>query len=1312
MPGDREAFADALRQADHHRWESQWQEAARHYDRALAEFPLEVAARSGFAFCLMQMQQWQSALVEYQRVLTQDATSVLALSKVAELERLLDRPEAAWQTYLRLGDVYAADQQGARAEAAWQKAADLRPDVPEAYERLARHFEGKRDHVGAVQAHLAAALSYAGRGESAQARRHVEEVVRLEPHQPQALALLERVAAAAQRQEGSPAPRPMLLEETSPPYLSTNGSSSDFLADTGRTGNSMAKKGTPPAQGGSRGGGNPGRGTPADQGGRKRMTAQQVASALRQAQTAQTEGHMEEAIDLCEQIISSGFDRPDARYFLGWLYQEQERWEEAIGQFQELLNDADYALSCFYALGQCYRAMGDLNMAAQHFDEAVDRVNLDALTLEESDQLIQLCHEAAEAHRALGELEQTETVYSALLGFLRSRGWQDQAAEVEQMMAEGAALAGGQQPQPEEPPTVTFGPRGGAGGARPSNAPGNGAPRFLQEEEPPTITYGGQAGRGMPGEAQSGRPAASANDDWLSAPAPQAGPPPLPAAPIPPPPAPPVFGAMPPNARPMPPQVPAAPAAPMSAQPPMFGAAPAAPTQVSGAMEALSALARPQSSGPLSSGNSGALAQLAASVPYPAVPTGAGVAGTPADPLRALLGEASAGSGALSGGLPGPAPTGIPPLQEPIRSRVMASVKDIEKYVAHGLLTAATEECLRVIELAPHYLDVHLILGEIYVKQGKTEQAITKYAILIDTYLVNGRVDDAIATYRRILHLEPNNLTYRVRLLNLLAAHGRNDELLRERMKAAESYLKLGYLDKAIQEYEQALQENPSQVPMRMNYALALMKAGRATQAVAEYQRVLQLDPRNVVALARLQMALATGVGANATPGMVAAGGGASNRAASLEMLGRVLKALRGDGQRYYELVAREYMQALEASPSNVDLRYSLGQIQQQSGHFAEALACYEQARAGSGMEPLCRYADARCHLDQSGREHALKAAQELEEAAEVVRRTPVDPAVWAAFPRSGQEEHLAPEIEISQLLAKAWEQAGFADRAQIVRQQIRQTLPGQGAVHRINPPTPPASAQAGAQAGSMSAPSASAGSGQAGTFQGGTLQGGTAQAGTMQELLQQVQAYRANRQTDKAIELLKKIMAQFPNDPVPPGMLGDLYITWGMLDEGLSALRTQVELYLRSGNTAEAAKVLQAIASIYWDMGNQEEALSALRQVVQMIPEDMLARTEIVRYCLQANRRDEATFHQSVIARTYFASDQTKEAVAALQQWIAIDKTNDEAYDLLGKTYYKVGEFEQAQRVYRNLAKLDPDNPIAFERMQQLQQEQRMRHP
>jgi len=115
---------------------------------------------------------------------------------------------------------------------------------------------------------------------------------------------------------------------------------------------------------------------------------------------------------------------------------------------------------------------------------------------------------------------------------------------------------------------------------------------------------------------------------------------------------------------------------------------------------------------------------------------------------------------------------------------------------------------LRVIDMAPQYLDIHQVLCEIYVRQSKIEQAITKYAILIDTYIVNGRVDDAISTYRRILQLEPNNLTYRVRLISLLASQGNKEDLLRERTLAAESYLRLGYMDRALSELEQALQRS------------------------------------------------------------------------------------------------------------------------------------------------------------------------------------------------------------------------------------------------------------------------------------------------------------------------------------------------------------------------------------------------------------------------------------------------------------------------------------------------------------------------
>src|SRR6266700_1203249 len=456
MPGNRQVFSTAMNAADRSRWDSQWTEAANEYQRALAEFPDDAAARGGLGFCFMQTKQWQKALAEYETILERDSSNVIALSKTAELYVILNRRDDAYKAYMHLAELYSQAGQGARAEAAWQKAVQLSSTHPEPHERLAAYYLGKKDIALMVQERLAAAQGFLQRNDSVAATPQCEEVLRVDATNTQAQRVLSQIRG--QMQLSGPLPQGAGVAYSSPAAKETDRSatgdlSSGSLANKGNaaagmvslsntSGGNTGIMGNMGSAGNFGGAGNPGSALAATgmTGGgtgpapRKRITASQITGVLRQAQTFQTQGRFTDAIDLCEQILESGFDRPDARYFLGWLYQEQRRWDEAIRQFHTLLNDPDYALSCYYALGQCYRAKGDMRTATQHFDEAVDRVNLDALTIEESDQLVQLCQEAAEAHRMLGEQEQALTVYNALLGFLQSRGWNDKVAQVEFML--------------------------------------------------------------------------------------------------------------------------------------------------------------------------------------------------------------------------------------------------------------------------------------------------------------------------------------------------------------------------------------------------------------------------------------------------------------------------------------------------------------------------------------------------------------------------------------------------------------------------------------------------------------------------------------------------------------------------------------------------------------------------------------------------------------------------------------------------------------------------------------------------------------
>jgi len=1300
MPGNKDVFSAAMNAADHHLWNSHWTEALQAYQQALVEFPEDVAARSGLGFCYMQTKQWPHALEEYAHVLKSEPNNIIALSKTAELYGILNRREDAYHAYLQLADLYSQAGQGTRAEAGWQKAVQLSPGNPEPHKRLATYYFEKKDIAQMIQHRLAAARDYLLRNQLALAREQCEEVLRADGTNVQVQQILMQINAESELKDNEMSNPLALIAEAPSVYpgnnagdfmdrtsanqidsdsfgdrpaketfvsKNTNGGNTGIMNNMGSAGNYGGVGNSGPASTMS---GNGGGMNSAPQ---QRITANQVTEALQQAQVYQDQGRFNDAIDLCEQILASGFDRSDARYFLGWLYQEQQRWDEAIEQFQALLNDPDYALSCYYSLGQCYRARGDLRAATVHFDEAVDRVNLDALTVEESDQLVQLCQEAAEAHRLLGEQEQAFTVYNALLGFLRSRGWNDKVAQVEFMLQQAQ-----NSPAPDAS-LLTSGPQAGS-------------PQMSAAEVPeaPTVAIN---------TANPQAPASSTGDlpDWLTGilndedktqKANQPATPPAQAAPIIEQPAP-----IQPQASVVPPAAPSAPSGPVTppsapswltdnatpnvtrilppeapnppvAQPPAASVpapqapaaapqiAPVSPTPAPAPQAPIDIFMQsPLSASPLPPIDQSALSILGTSFPpsQPVQPK----APAAEDLLNQMAGTKATGLNDVADAVLASTAS----LPENVRLQVVRSMQDIQKYINHGLLTPAKEECLRVINTAPQYLDVHQVLCEIYVREGSIDQAIPKYAVLVDTYIANGRIDDAIATYRRILQLDSNNITYRMRLINLLSAQGNTEDLLRERTLAAESYLRLGYVDRAMTELEQALQENPTNVPTRLNYALALQKLGRTQEAVAEYQRVLQVDPRNVTALVRWHIAMVMNQG---TP-----------RAKSLEVLSRIRWQLRGQGQKYAEFVIREYLQALDLYPNNADVHYALGQIYQQCGQYDLALDSYLLGTRDNAVEVLARVSTAQTLFAQGRPEPAM---QHLEQALQQVRQssTAMDPATWAARPREEGEEHQAPEMEISLQLAQAYKRTGRQEQMQAILRQVKQLKTGQNEV---------VSTLADISTNNNDPES------------------------TMREYLDLVKHYRQNRQTDNALNTLNEMVRFAPEDPRAHEELADIYIHRGLLDEGIAELRILADIYLRNGNLEQAATKIQRIGNIYAEMGNNDEALSSLFRAAELDSESTDLLREVVSLCLQLGRNQDAARYQIQIARHYVNTEQIKDAVAALQQLITIDRNNYEAYDLLGQTYQSVGEYEQASRVYRNLAKMNPGSSIARERLATLQE-------
>ncbi|HET8905451.1 MAG TPA: tetratricopeptide repeat protein, partial [Ktedonobacterales bacterium] len=396
-----------------------------------------------------------------------------------------------------------------------------------------------------------------------------------------------------------------------------------------------------------------------------------------------------------------------------------------------------------------------------------------------------------------------------------------------------------------------------------------------------------------------------------------------------------------------------------------------------------------------------------------------------------------------------------------------------------------------------------------------------------------------------------------------------------------------------------------------------------------------------------------------------------SSRAASMEVLARLLTALRAEHFSSYSDVSRDYLQTSDLSPTNPDLRYALGQIHLVTGRHQEALTCFEQVATAPGLEVLAHFAAGQALLMAGDPQSAVGAVRELEEASGLARTRPPDPAVWMARPRQDGEEQLNPEMEVALLLSRAYQLSGQAPQAKALQLSVQTQ-------RAVNDEVYQALSQIAAHQGDPQ--------------------------GQLQEYAKLVRQYRGNRQHENALAVLREMAKIAPDEPSVHSELAEIQIARGMLDDGLSEYRHLADIHVRHGQLRDASVVFQKMSEVAWGVGNQGDGLAYLRQAIQYATDDMQLRQQYVQYCLEMKNVPDAIEQQVVVARYYFASRQTKEAVAALQQLIAMDKANYEAYDLLGQTYYSVGEYEQASRVYRNLAKVDPQNQMARARLQELQ--------
>ena len=199
------------------------------------------------------------------------------------------------------------------------------------------------------------------------------------------------------------------------------------------------------------------------------------------------------------------------------------------------------------------------------------------------------------------------------------------------------------------------------------------------------------------------------------------------------------------------------------------------------------------------------------------------------------------------------------------KQKVLANA---EKYVQQGKIQNAISEYEKIIKNDTKDLTVTNTVGDLYTRLGETDKATACFKTVGDAYASQGFTVKAIAMYKKICKLQPS-LESLLKLAELYSQQGLFNDARAQYLQVAEEFLKAGELENAVRIFQKILEMDPENSTMRVKLAEVYIRLGKKTEAwqifsaAAEslrakgslsaadevLQRMLTLDPGNAYAL-------------------------------------------------------------------------------------------------------------------------------------------------------------------------------------------------------------------------------------------------------------------------------------------------------------------------------------------------------------------------------------------------------------------------------------------------------------------------------
>jgi tetratricopeptide (TPR) repeat protein len=287
-------------------------------------------------------------------------------------------------------------------------------------------------------------------------------------------------------------------------------------------------------------------------------------------------------------------------------------------------------------------------------------------------------------------------------------------------------------------------------------------------------------------------------------------------------------------------------------------------------------------------------------------------------------------------------------------------VEAAQKLLNQGKVAQAIAEYQQILKHEPRDQVTLMTVGELYIRQGETFQAIDYFERLAQIFVGDGFLTKAIAVYKRIAKLAPEEIRPLEKLADLYVQQGVMSEARPLFLQLAEIHLKNNRQPEAVALLKKLLMAEPDNLRIQIRLADLYQAMGQHGEAVSAYisasqralargdqaeceklaDKVLKLEPNNLAALivkARVQSAQ-------------------GNFAQAAEVLEKVPDLEKGGEQA--ELLLDLYLKSVkwdqaselalrifEADPKNFGPAQKIVEALLESGHGDKAMAMLDRTR-------------------------------------------------------------------------------------------------------------------------------------------------------------------------------------------------------------------------------------------------------------------------------------------------------------------------------------------------------------------------------